>query len=72
MAKLGWVNQHYLKTDDPATLAPPLVWHLEQRGIDVSAGPAPTDVILALTGTRPDTERNGRESRNLVLPITAL
>ncbi|HHW4668473.1 MAG TPA: glutamate--tRNA ligase [Xylella fastidiosa subsp. multiplex] len=48
MAKLGWVNQHYLKTDDPATLAPPLVWHLEQRGIDVSAGPAPTDVILAL------------------------
>ena len=45
MAKLGWVNQHYLKTDDPATIAPQLVYQLEKLGLDVAAGPAPVDVV---------------------------
>jgi glutamyl-tRNA synthetase len=45
MAKLGWVNQHYLKSDDPATIAPQLVWQLEKLGLDVAAGPAPADVM---------------------------
>jgi glutamyl-tRNA synthetase len=48
MAKLGWVNQHYLKSDDPATIAPQLVWQLEKLGVDLSAGPAPADVVVAL------------------------
>ena len=48
MAKLGWVNQHYLKSDDPATIAPQLVYQLEKLGLDVSAGPAPVDVVVAL------------------------
>ncbi|MBP3973908.1 glutamate--tRNA ligase [Pseudoxanthomonas spadix] len=48
MAKLGWVNQHYLKTDDPATIAPHLVYQLERLGVDLSAGPAPAEVVLAL------------------------
>jgi len=48
MAKLGWVNQHYLKSDDPATIAPQLVWQLEKLGLDVAAGPAPADVVVAL------------------------
>ena len=48
MAKLGWVNQHYLKSDDPATIAPQLVYQLEKLGLDVAAGPAPVDVVVAL------------------------
>src|SRR5690606_33769356 len=36
MAKLGWVNQHYLKTDDPAAVAPHLVHQLEKLGVDLA------------------------------------
>ncbi|OHE88004.1 MAG: glutamate--tRNA ligase, partial [Lysobacterales bacterium RIFOXYA1_FULL_68_6] len=48
MAKLGWVNQHYLKTDAPADIAPHLVYQLEKLGVDLSTGPAPADVVVAL------------------------
>lgn len=48
LVKLGWLNQHYLKSDDPAGLAPELQWHLDQLGIDSHSGPAPEDVIIAL------------------------
>jgi glutamyl-tRNA synthetase len=46
--KLAWLNQHYLKTDEPAALAPEFEWHLAKAGIDASRGPAPADVIVAL------------------------
>jgi glutamyl-tRNA synthetase len=46
--KLAWLNQHYLKTDDPQALAPEFAWHLARAGVDVSTGPAPADVIVAL------------------------
>ncbi|NUR23852.1 glutamate--tRNA ligase [Frateuria sp.] len=46
--KLGWLNQHYLKTEDPQALAPEFAWHLERAGVDVAKGPAPVDVIVAL------------------------
>ena len=46
--KLAWLNQHYLKADDPQALAPEFEWHLARAGVDVSAGPAPADVIVAL------------------------
>ncbi len=46
--KLAWLNQHYLKTDDPAALAPHFEWHLRAAGIDPSQGPKPADVIVAL------------------------
>jgi glutamyl-tRNA synthetase len=48
MAKLGWVNQHYLKSDDPATIAPQLEYHLAKLGLDPAAGPAAADVVVAL------------------------
>ncbi|MBD9368547.1 glutamate--tRNA ligase [Xanthomonas sp. XNM01] len=48
MAKLGWVNQHYLKTDAPESIAPQLVYQLEKLGLDLAAGPAPADVVVAL------------------------
>ncbi len=46
--KLAWLNQHYLKTDDPQSLAPEFEWHLTRAGIDYRQGPAPADVIVAL------------------------
>jgi glutamyl-tRNA synthetase len=48
VAKLSWLNQHYLKTDDPQALAPEFAWHLRQAGIDPAAGPDPAEVIVAL------------------------
>ncbi|UZW59460.1 glutamate--tRNA ligase [Lysobacter enzymogenes] len=47
-AKLGWMNQQYLKNDDPASVAPHLEWHLRQQGYDLAAGPAPAGVVIAL------------------------
>src|SRR5690348_15939003 len=47
-AKLGWLNQQYLKNDDPKDLAPELVWHLQRLGVDVSKGPDPVEVVVAL------------------------
>ncbi|MEY2150501.1 glutamate--tRNA ligase [Rhodanobacter sp. 115] len=46
--KLNWLNQHYLKSDEPATLVPEFEWHLQRIGIDASKGPAPAEVIVAL------------------------
>ena len=48
MAKLGWLNQQYLKSDDPAAVAVHLAWHLQNDGYDLAAGPAPADVVVAL------------------------
>ncbi|GAA3920802.1 glutamate--tRNA ligase [Luteimonas lutimaris] len=47
-AKLGWLNQQYLKNDDPAAVAKHLEWHLRAAGCDLAAGPAPADVVVAL------------------------
>ncbi|MEN1957498.1 glutamate--tRNA ligase [Luteimonas changyuni] len=48
MAKLGWLNQQYLKEDAPADVAKHLEWQLREAGYDLAAGPAPADVVLAL------------------------
>ena len=48
MAKLGWLNQQYLKSDAPDAVAGHLEWHLRNAGYDLAAGPAPADVVLAL------------------------
>ncbi len=45
--KLLWLNQHYLKTGDPAHVGHQLSWHLGKLGIDQSTGPALSDVVLA-------------------------
>jgi glutamyl-tRNA synthetase len=47
-AKLGWLNQQYLKNDDPAEVANHLQWHLRHAGYDLANGPQPADVVLAL------------------------
>ncbi len=48
MAKLGWLNQQYLKGDDPADVAKHLDWYLRAAGYDLAHGPAPADVVVAL------------------------
>lgn len=47
-AKLGWVNQHYLKTSNPEEIAPVLQAQLQRDGIQTDNGPSAVDVVLAL------------------------
>jgi glutamyl-tRNA synthetase len=47
-AKLGWLNQQYLKSDDPADVGMHLAWHLRQQGYDLAHGPDPADIDVAL------------------------
>ena len=47
-AKLGWLNQHYLKTDEPEDVAKHFEPQLVAHGYDVSKGPKPADVVVAL------------------------
>jgi len=47
-AKLDWVNQHHLKHTDPAQIAPYLGEQLTQLGLELSAGPALDEVVVAL------------------------
>ena len=46
--KLKWLNQQYLKNDDPADVAAHLDWHLREAGYDLASGPAAVDVVVAL------------------------
>ena len=47
-AKLGWLNQHYLKSDAPEAIATHLRPQLRACGYDLANGPAPADVVVAL------------------------
>lgn len=49
--KLLWLNNHYIKTAEPEYVAKYLQWHLDQKQIDITNGPAITDII-ALVGER--------------------
>jgi glutamyl-tRNA synthetase len=48
LEKLSWINQQYIKSDDPLELVPHFVWQLRAAGIDPELGPEPVDVIIAL------------------------
>lgn len=52
--KLQWLNNHYIKNSDPAYVAEHLQWHLDQQKLDVTNGPAITEVIK-LVGERSNT-----------------
>jgi len=70
LEKLSWLNQQYLKNDDPATLAPHFVWHLEAAGLDVVAGPTPVDVIVALRDRARTLKEMAEKARVWYGPIT--
>ena len=46
MAKLGWLNQQYLKSDDPTAVAKHLEWHLTRLDVSLPDGISPEDVVL--------------------------
>src|SRR5690606_15485419 len=46
--KLNWINQQYLKAEPPEAVAPHLEWQLRALGVDLAAGPALPDVVVAL------------------------
>ncbi|AVP96560.1 glutamate--tRNA ligase [Ahniella affigens] len=46
--KLAWLNQHYLKTDAPETVAQHLLWHLHEQGYELQQGPDPVAIVVAL------------------------
>lgn len=46
--KLRWLNNHYIKTASPAYVASYLQWHLDNKAIDISNGPAICEVISLL------------------------
>jgi glutamyl-tRNA synthetase len=48
LEKLSWLNQQYLKNDDPLEIAPAFEWQLRASGIDPASGPDPVDVVVAL------------------------
>ena len=43
--KLIWVNQHYMKTLDPAYVATHLAWHMNEQGINIENGPALEEIV---------------------------
>jgi glutamyl-tRNA synthetase len=45
--KLLWLNQHYIKTGDPAHVARHLSYHLGKLNIDPSTGPDPVELVKA-------------------------
>lgn len=45
--KLLWLNQHYIKADDPARIARLLSPHMGDLGIDPSVDPPLVDVVIA-------------------------
>lgn len=49
--KLHWLNNHYIKTSDPAYVAKHLQWHLDQKQIEIANGPA-IESVIQLVGER--------------------
>lgn len=47
MDKLLWLNHHYIMNSEPAHVAKHLLWHLEQRGVNVANGPALDGLVMA-------------------------
>jgi glutamyl-tRNA synthetase len=70
-AKLGWLNQHYLKEGDPRELGKELAWHLERLGTDVSKGPDPAEVVVALRERAQTLKAMAEQARIWYAPIEA-
>ncbi|MEW5681872.1 MAG: glutamate--tRNA ligase [Pseudomonadota bacterium] len=45
--KLIWLNQHYMKTLPPEQVAKQLEWHLAAQQLDITNGPALTELVKA-------------------------
>jgi len=45
--KLLWLNQHYLKTQDPQEVAKVLKWYMDKLGVNTQHGPVLSEVVIA-------------------------
>jgi glutamyl-tRNA synthetase len=70
MAKLGWLNQQYLKSDDPDSVAKHLAWHLEQCGYQLAKGPDPADIVIALRDRAQTLKEMAEKSAVWFQPLT--
>ncbi len=68
--KLRWLNQHYLKTLDPALIVPELRWHLVRQGLDPDSGPKLEDLILALRERVHTLQEMAERARVWIDPLT--
>ena len=46
--KLQWLNQHYIRELPPEYVAKHLEWHYKDQGIDITNGPALTEIVSML------------------------
>ena len=69
--KLRWLNQHYLKTLDPALIVPELRWHLVRQGLDPDSGPKLEDLILALRERVHTLQEMAERARVWIDPLTS-
>ena len=70
-AKLGWLNQQYLKNDDPQAVGRHLEWHLRQHGFDLVHGPKPADLVLAMRDRVQTLQEMAARSAVWFHPLTA-
>jgi len=68
--KLLWLNQHYLKTEDPESLVTPLAWQMQQLHIDITQGPALVDVIKIQRERTKTLKEMADRSRYFYLPVS--
>ncbi|HEX7324525.1 MAG TPA: glutamate--tRNA ligase [Rhodanobacteraceae bacterium] len=68
-AKLGWLNQHYLKTGDPQAIGEELAWHLQRLGLNVANGPDPAAVVVALRERAQTLKAMAEQARIWYAPI---
>jgi glutamyl-tRNA synthetase len=71
LEKLSWLNQQYLKSDDPLELAPHFEWQLRAAGIDPATGPDPVDVIVALRDRAKTLKEMAEKARVWYAPLEA-
>ncbi|WP_435104241.1 glutamate--tRNA ligase [Arhodomonas sp. AD133] len=61
LSKLQWLNQHYMKTLEPAHVGRYLAWHLGELGVDAAAGP-PLEALVRAQAERTKTLREMAEN----------
>ncbi|MFC4821299.1 glutamate--tRNA ligase [Dokdonella ginsengisoli] len=69
LEKLSWLNQQYLKNDDPREIVPHFEWHLRAAGIDPARGPDLADVIVALRDRARTLKEMAEKARVWYAPI---
>jgi glutamyl-tRNA synthetase len=67
--KLIWLNQHYMKTSDPAHVAKEFAWHMQQCGIDTQNGPPLTEIIKAQAERTKTLREMAERSRYFYEPV---